>query len=123
MSHEEVAELLETAADLIESVGHVKGLYEAREAGALLLGKGGRKVVGYCAVGAICAAYNPVERHFDAHRVRAGINALHHTVFETGPQTQTGLGNIALWNDTPGRTPGQVIDALKLAAKDLRNAA
>lgn len=90
-----VAQVLEDAADHIEQKGWCQGEYEA-DGGAV------------CAVGALDYATGV--------SARGWLFGPAHRVF----QRRLGL-HIENWNDAPERTAHEVIDELKLAAKDIRN--
>lgn len=111
---EKAAELLEQAADLIETAGHVKGQFSA-----VALNADGEvtEFLGYCALGALSAAHH---RHTDW-----GIASYTCALLTLSSQVSRdfGSGIIPHWNDDPVRTPGEVIDTFKHAAKELRNEA
>jgi hypothetical protein len=104
------AEDLETAATLIEGVGWVQG----RDL-LLVHTPGKAEARGYCINGAITQAIasklkeDPFQDFYQRHATAFGAVIKH-------------LGGSPVqWNDEPGRTAGEVIDALKGAAKDIRN--
>jgi hypothetical protein len=99
--NEESAQTLEMVADKFET-----GEF-AWYQGALHLRDANGHPVASCVLGAMAL----LERMTDHV-----INALQE---HTGSR---GLGGVGSWNDQPGRTLPEVIDTLKLAAKDLRNA-
>jgi len=101
----EVADVLEQAADLIETVGWIQGSEEQRDNGI---------VIGYCAIGAMravnCGILSATE-----HALGNWLWGLpNHVIIHRG---------VANWNDQPGRRAAEVIDAMKSCAKDLRNEA
>jgi hypothetical protein len=111
---EEIADSLEKAADLIETVGFCQRKARATD-------KDG-KITGYCLMGALHDAfglyrYEGNKRHFSSvwkYQMTGRNYAIDHIIRKI--QTQ-----IPIWNDEPGRTASEVIDLLKHAAKDLRN--
>jgi hypothetical protein len=122
MSEElDAADILEKAADLIESVGHCKGtFFETRGAGYEI-----SNAVSYCALGAMDAAnnYNSYGiisfRRTDAHN--EAIEALTIELCGESNDIYESANLIAQWNDNSERTPEQVVDLMKHVAKDLRN--
>jgi hypothetical protein len=115
------AEVLEKAADLLETVGWVQGdevVYVIKEDDGL------NTMVGLCARGACKMAVgldpeaivwshdNPPMKEFAA--------ALS---FLNGAAGLAHEFSIVKWNDYPGRTAAKVIDLMKKVAKDLRNEA
>jgi hypothetical protein len=107
---EEVAEVLEKAADLIETVGHCKGNFSESD-------DQGNKLA-YCALGAIAEAVDSMEASYSL-RERTE-DALERWLFGKLYLGQTGR-SIPFWNDHRLRKPEQVVDALKQTAKDIRN--
>jgi hypothetical protein len=116
------ADILEKAADLIQTVGHCKGSFSRWAAGDVASGP---TVVAYCALGAIDAAgQNDAYILSTPIRVRSrrhneAIDAL--GVELAGSIPFRGENVIAVWNDNEDRTPEEVIDLMKHVAKDLRN--
>jgi hypothetical protein len=103
---EEVAAVLEQAADLIENVGHCKGVASIYD---------GNGTTAYCALGAISKA--AMSANFGS-LYAAATNALKVEIWGN-PLRQ--YEDIARWNDKPERTAAEVIDTFRHAAKDLRN--
>lgn len=115
----EPAEILEKAADLLESGEAVwtqeDGYFDRLDDGRLAC----------CMMGAV---------YWVEGTLANGESFIHFTVEEIPPvavkaesalKRHLGLleldQNVETWNDAPGRTLPEVIDALKLAAKDARN--
>lgn len=98
-SESEVADLIEQAANLIETYGWIQGQY-------------GDETMGYCVMGALerAASAGALDRK---EAVRAGL-AL---------GRQVGAAAITIYNDAPERTKNEVIDLMKHTAKDLHNRA
>jgi len=104
-----VIDVLEQAADLIETVGWTQGSRRKHDYGIT----GG--ITGYCAIGAMQA-------------VNESLWITAEEVFKdwltsSWPKSMLYLRYVARWNDFPGRTAAEVIDAMKSCAKDLRNEA
>lgn len=94
-----VAQVLEDAADYIEVKGHHKGDYVNGSTGAV------------CAMGAIYRTTKYETR--EAMWVQgSAVKAL---------MGRIPFPSIPRWNDAPERTAHEVIDELKLTAKDIRN--
>jgi len=113
-----VPDILEEAADLIETVGWTQGRHLERDQDL--------NVIGYCAIGAIaqavglrCAATSVDEM---VSRAQASARAEVH-LNKWMEKKPGGRRGVVLWNDLPGRTAAEVIDALKQCAKDFRNKA
>jgi hypothetical protein len=105
----DIAEVLEDAAAIIDRVGWVKGALDREEHG---------EVVGYCAVGAIGMATTGQSR---SNNVLAGCAQL---VLSSWLREHELLGKVQalpLWNDERTRTKEEVIEAMTLVAKALRN--
>lgn len=85
--------ILMKAADLIEKHGHVKG-------------HPGSEELGYCAIGAICAADFSFDGMISIPNMFSRIDLLAKVVSSLVPR----------WNDAPERTKEEVIAALRLAA-------
>lgn len=103
-----VAQVLERAAELCER-GWCQIVY-ARKAGGEGVSAVSRDAVSWCPVGAIAAVVTAA-RH--SHEVRfAAIERLSDAI---------GSWHIPYWNDTPGRTQAEVVDALRRAAELARS--
>jgi hypothetical protein len=113
------ADILEKAADLLETVGHCKGFAVSYEPGT-------HNVIGYCATGAIAhVAYdnNQVAR-LDAIGILADrLPEEFQTTMEFAGVVlrQAAPDRIINWNDAYDRQASEVIDLMKETAKDLRN--
>lgn len=96
------ADILEHAADLIDTYGHLKG-------------RTGNRDIGFCLVGAIHAAVCDYERHDQRTPSRVPLIYL--------VANHVGFDRLAItrWNDASERTHGEVTDALRHTAKDIRN--
>lgn len=107
-----VAEVLEKAAEVIETRGHTKEQY-VNANGAV------------CAMGAIrTAAWGRVL--YLAKGITEEQSALHdRAAIEVGRHLAREGCNVVIteWNDAPDRTGEEVVDTFKLVAKDLRNRA
>lgn len=112
LSNNEVANVLEKAADHIHVHGHHKGYYAE-----------GAKT---CAKGAI---YHAAGVPLSQLQLGGGI-ALLNSVPEISIEANNALskytsigphGQLPIWNDKPERTQEEVEDALKNCAKELRN--
>lgn len=114
-----VADILEEAADLIEVRGHTRGFFE-NTTGQL------------CAVGALRRAASkdlpfsiigPI-RIINRVELLAAAVALAKTAgLEWTEECICPEASIYQWNDDEDLTPAEVIDTMKVAAKDLRNQA
>jgi hypothetical protein len=127
----EMADVLEQAADLIETVGWAQGREiksqppTPNSGRPLILRRDGLgdqvslEVVGYCARGAIRAAAGR------SLVIRAQITLASWLVRNNllGFRHDSNPSSIPYWNDRSGRTAAEVIDAMKSCAKDLRNEA
>lgn len=105
------ADVLEQAADLIENVGWVQGTD--------MMVNAFREPTRFCAVGA-CAH---VIRHGTSNSV-VNQSALYMASTKALSVTLGGSGtaSVARWNDAPEQTREGVVEGLRQAAKDLRNA-
>ena len=100
-TNEAVADALDDAAGALEALGWCQGAFES------VTGK-------RCALGAIEAACKQQGAGYvDAHLQMAAEHQL---------GTHIGIGHFCIpkWNDQPGRTEQQVLDALRAAAKEAR---
>ena len=104
----EVADLLEKVADRFQS-----GVYQWRQR---QLGYNGT----YCTVGAMAHVATGDAQLFRTDLVQAAALAVMKHLRWVA-RTPVPTGHVASWNDEPGRTVEQVIEALKATAKDLRN--
>lgn len=105
-------ELLDKAADYIDTHGWNQGGYENYETGEV------------CAAGAICKAFESsyaVTTNLDEELVQSAFEAVDNQLegFSKLPYPLKHQ-NIASYNDTPGRTQGEVTDLLRTTAKKLR---
>lgn len=116
MKPELVAATLEKAADLIETVGHAKGEYVQ----LTYVGDGIAVMrVGYCLVGALMQSAEELGLEDYGDLVNAQEAVGHYLNL---PLWQIGARSTLIdWNDRDERTQDEVIDALKGAAKDIRN--
>jgi hypothetical protein len=105
--NEEVAAVLEQAADLIENVGHCKGSSSTHH---------GTEITAYCALGALNRAIAQANS-----RVALYAPARRAMLVEIWGNPLRSSEDIARWNDKPERTAAEVIDTLRRAAKELRN--
>jgi hypothetical protein len=103
---QEVADVLDAAADLIENVGHCKGKAVASR---------GNVAVAYCALGALGRA---VVVAGNGPLYAVARNALKVEIWGNPLRANE---DIVIWNDKPERTAAEVIDTFRRAAKDLRN--
>jgi hypothetical protein len=111
------AEVLEKAADLLETIGWVQGdeiVYGSSDPDA------GPVITGMCARGA-CRIAAGAKNFYDTW-----TSAEQYEAFRDARRAlEAGLGGewrcIPVWNDEPGRTAEEVIDKMKQVAKDLRN--
>lgn len=102
------AEVLEKAADLIDTVGHCKHrLYDTDRDG---------QVIAYCLIGGIWAALGT------EHATTTGRRLLDRLGFKKFGYVDAAV-SIIDWNNADERTGAEVVDLLKETAKDLRNAA
>jgi hypothetical protein len=105
-----VADVLERAADLIETVGHCKRRQWE------FISPDYSTPVAYCAVGAITTASDGLIANQGAiHVLKAEIYG------PRKPGDWTFRESIPRWNDDDDRTPAEVIDMLRQAAKTARN--
>jgi hypothetical protein len=103
---QEVADVLDAAADLIENVGHCKGVASIYD---------GNGTTAYCALGAISKA--AMSANFGS-LYAAATNALKVEIWGNPLRPPN---DISAWNDKSERTAAEVIDTFRRAAKDLRN--
>jgi hypothetical protein len=118
----DVAGALEKAADLIETVGWVQGksVQYGRQYDPFdpfdgpVPGPWARpvQILGYCASGALSRGASTGQEYEGAMAVLA---------YEVSGWNRK--LSVIQWNDTPGRTKYEVIDAMRHAAKNLRNEA
>jgi hypothetical protein len=107
------AEILEAAADVLETKGWGQGCEFKMENG---------ERTAFCAIGAIrevIGFYNIEQTLFFTTMVLA------HEAMDVSNRVaglmDTDQGSVVSFNDKPGRTADEVIDLFKLTAKDLRN--
>lgn len=114
----EVADILDAAADLLQSKGWQKGAFsnatDPREATA------------FCALGAIRAVTGYSMAAHEYVESSGGDYAFYREKYMYAMQASVALAakvgdNVPGWNDRPGRTAEEVIDVMKHVAKDLRN--
>ena len=110
------AEVLEQAADLIETVGHAKGMSRSFDSD-------GFTATGFCITGAL----GQVGR-YRAISIESGImELLHAKLVAQGSLTRIiyswcdSRNSVIEWNDDDRTTKAEVIDLLKNTAKDIRN--
>jgi hypothetical protein len=101
-----VPDLLEEAANLLETVGWVKGTQERRVDGS---------VIGYCAIGAMRAAA--------ASQASINVYMRAEDLFNAWVRREIGAIGIVAWNDDVAKGSSEIIDGMKQCAKDLRNEA
>ena len=104
---EEVAAVLEQAADLIETKGHCKGVYFSPTGEHCLVG----------ALAEVIKLYDMCNWH-DAFQFEGALVALKTELWGNPLRADVDLMN---WNDMKDRKSDQVVDLLKTTAKDLRN--
>lgn len=109
------AELLEHAADTVERVGHRKGLAWAGSASGAGEYRGGP----VCAYGGLRLAATGLQAQ--DHLADAVVAVLRH--LGLWDRLCTPVPVLAGWNDRAVTTAADVVDALRHAAKDLRNTA
>lgn len=109
---EMVVGLLEETADAFESgrYQHTKQVYAEKDGSVCLLG-GLRRTAGAHIEGGVLTG-GWTDTFYDA------VDELNRDIL--GPDFNP-LNHVIHWNDEPERTVGEVIDALKLTAKRLRN--
>lgn len=109
MNFEEVADVLERAADAIEVHGLGKGTYQNKQGNLCAVG-----ALRYAATGETYttrAALDP--------RVTLATRILANRVDVFGSPLPS--NRVFAWNDHKKRTAAEVVDAMKMASKDLRN--
>lgn len=114
------AEVLEKAADLLETIGWVQGeeiVYGSNDPDAGLV------ITGMCARGAcrVAVGLDKSDMNAPMQQIKSfmgGFRALHAGL---NIQPKDPWGSVPGWNDFPGRTADEVIDMMKRVAKDLRN--
>lgn len=121
------ADILEGAVELLESenVTWIQGGYHQINPYA----SNGFYEHGYCAVGALrqVAGLGDLQTYHGIKRKQAiqleNVKAAEHALIAAAmPEISRRLSfHIETWNDGAGRTEEEVIDAMKLAAKELRN--
>ena len=102
------AEILNRAADIIETTGLAKGDYLNTETGC------------HCTVGALAHVINPADlfdTFMDSGTLGTLYGALSYLDDVLGLPGDVTEGRITDWNDAPGRTQAEVVDALRVAAK------
>ena len=108
---QESAEILERAAELLETRGWCRDTY-SNEAGQ------------HCAMGALSTvAADTMHRIEYADALAVLAAALLRSGHVRGDLGEWPLSVVVQWNDYPFRTADEVIETLKLVAKDLRNEA
>jgi hypothetical protein len=107
------ADILEAAADLLESTGWTKGAYHRNMYNDSDDGDA-QNAVSYCAAGAIRRAAG----WYDHHSVPMARGTMD---IEAMLAEKVGVICLPSWNDKPERKVHEVIDLLKETAKDLRN--
>lgn len=114
---EEVADILEKAADLIETVGFVQGQYYKTDSDD--------KIIGFCALGAMSQAtrniYNLERDHILTGASAKACKAAEDTLRSAVKSATWNDNTIPEWNDDS--TADVIIETLKQTAKNLRNAA
>lgn len=112
----EPADILEQAADVIDTLGWVRGTYMEEDASG---------VAGYCAIGACRkAAGVPMADGLMYELIlNEEANFVAYTRAISALSVYLGKLSIAPWNDSFTRKQSDVTDALRETAKDLRNKA
>lgn len=114
------ADILEQAAELLESenVTWIQGNYHR-----IQVVKDGSMVHGFCAVGALRKVAGIIIDRHDALRLKAVDDAGKSLLMVAMPELPSAWRScwVEAWNDAEGNTQEQVIDTMKLAAKELRN--
>lgn len=122
------AEVLERAADLLETVGHCKGMQRQYPAGQYFDGSYGNAIA-YCATGAMDEVTIRRRGDFaecDHLPLKKAIEKLALHLRQKRPNVdlqshQSHRGFIEGWNDLSRTSASCVIDTMKEVAKDLRN--
>jgi len=115
----DIADTLEKAADVLETIGWVQG-----SSTAYGYGPDGNidHIVGYCASGALHRV-SGLEYESAMSAMACEIVGCHgdhcHLLWPIGFRSAT----VVEWNDEPGRTKYEVIDMMRRTAKNLRNEA
>lgn len=116
------SEILEGAAEILETHGHAKGRLKNTKTSSTYCA--GFPINSHCLIGALGASMGLVVNKFSEHTIlhRAGsdvtvkildkIKELHPSVFPWG---------LYQWNDSIHTTAEDVIDVLMASAKDFRN--
>lgn len=116
----ETADILEAAADILETRGWCQRRFHDAD-GA------------YCAVGSLleAAGYYSLNKEvadgasyqelLEKSPVRRGLARQAAAAVSVPGKLCRGASTLQFWNDTPGRTRGEVIDLFKNTAKDIRN--
>lgn len=110
------ADILEAAADLLETKGWTKGAYH-RDMYNESDDDDGQHAASYCAAGAI----RRVTGCYDFTRARRESFVNRATDIEKMLAREVGELTLPGWNDKPERKRDEVIDLMKEVAKDLRN--
>lgn len=112
---EDVADLLEQAADRLDVYGWGQDNYRSTDGS-------------YCAMGAIRSAFETSADQGLARALLARVDAVDRVALALEESGKVPLGEpmspasvIICWNDVPGRTQGEVTDLLRKVAKDIRN--
>jgi len=112
------ADILEAAADLLETTGWTKGAYARNKDGDHADEDSPAQIAeSYCAAGAI----RRVAGCYDFSGIGRTSLFNNATDIERMLAKQVGFGSLPAWNDQPERKAHQVIDLMKHTAKDLRN--
>jgi hypothetical protein len=112
------ADILEAAADLLESKGWKQGEF--------MNAIDPDDATRFCALGAIrvVTGYSMAAKEYRQAGDYATYRERHRHSMEACLALAAKVGqDVPTWNDRPGRTADQVIDVMKHAAKDLRNRA
>jgi hypothetical protein len=104
-------DMLESAADLIENVGHTRRSYKSFDKEM--------RVTGYCITGAIYESVPIALRGNTLFETREAIAAVRMEILRRFPHRYD--GDIAVWNDFHASDGAEVVDVLRHAAKNLRN--
>lgn len=107
MSNSEDADILEKAADIIETVGWTRERFTAYDGASL-------EPIGHCALGAIAVASGLAHNDdMDTVYEYPAARALRKKIPD--------YWDIAYWNDHSTTSMSDVVDTMKLTAKELRN--
>src|SRR3954463_10651515 len=111
---DEVADLIDSGADLIDKYGHIKGTY-------------GDPSIGFCEIGSLLQVVDDAEQKGDNQNPTLGkaLYALGREIKkcacgEEGCKNVSVFHQIVVWNDAEERTQQEVLDHMRLVAKKER---